>query len=1208
MSDFQQSPQELDTLVEITEILTCRLPFLEKCESTLAALAKFTGSDLVILREWDPDNSKLDLVASYNFLVPPEDIQMSIPVSTGLASEALRTGTPAVVNNYPAKETFIQGYLDSGVKSSMVLPVRIDGEIFGTISFASKLLDHYQPDTVRVLVAVGSVVGMMIAKAELEEANEVEANIGRIASSTLVGPEVFERFSAEAAKIIKHDRLALNSVNLDEYTYVTELLFGLELPDYPIGIVQKIDATGLEVAVKARTSQRLQFDASEGIETKFRLAKPFVAAGQPYLLSVPLIVGDQIIGTLGFNRGGRPFSQKELVKAERLGNLVAGAFADFKQREFRNQAQAEIARNKAILEAEAAIGRILSSPREDSDVIEAMRLRVDKIIPADRLVIMSVDLKAETFSQEFSGFFNNLDMMVASNVGQPYSGSITADVIRTGVGQIINSDDDRISSGELPLVQMVINHGYSSMLAVPLEFEGEIIGTVVCSRRDGQYSEEDLITAGRISALLAGGLATFKIAAERDRAQLARSESEARGRSILEAEVNIGRILTSPLNTTGASETLISEIANVISLDHVVIVAVDLETETFSPDFLEFLYDPRLMVVDNHGKPYAGSITAEVVKHGTGQIVNSDDSRLVSGSLPIVQKIFDRGYRTMMAVPIVFEETIIGSLILLSRREREYDEEDLAVADRIGHLLAGALATFKLTTERDQAQFALSENDRRFQQVADSIGGVFWLVELEPHRLIYASPNAEVVWDLPLADIYADFGTIFRNIHPEDRGMIQRDSSGADKIGYLDIEYRIIKQNGSVKWIHSRGFPVNDADGNLIRMSGFAEDITDRKMELERIAEAGRLLSLGELASGVAHEINNPLAAIDLYAESLMGQGLPAPVIKDLKVISDQGKRAATIVRNLLQFARKSSPEVAEVDARKFIERCLALKTHDFRVNNISASTNILLDHPEIAIDEQLMTQVLVNILSNAEYACVEAHGRGHISISVRETGGSTRISISDDGPGIPAENLTKVFDPFFTTKEAGHGTGLGLSVSYGIMAQLGGSLWVESDGGSGTTFHIEVPSTTDEQLVESPNDSGAAGLPEKVPGPSLRLLVVDDEPDLRNIIVRLLERRNHKVDAAGDGDEAWDKLQDQSYDCIMLDLRMAGTGGQELFQRLNAADPAMAGKIIFLTGDMANTSTRSFLDPLANLVLQKPVSIGDLEQAISSVTGNLQR
>ena len=670
MADSHQNPEELDTIVEITGILTGRLSFLEKCESTLAALARFTGADLVILREWDPDNSKLDLVASYNFLVPPEDIRMSISVSTGMASETLRTGIPAVVNNYPAKETLIQGYLDSGVKSSMVLPVLIDAEIFGTLSFASRFLDHFQEDTVRMLVAVGAVVGMMIAKAGLQEINEAEAKISGIVSSTLVGPDVFERFAEEAAEIIEFERVALNSLDLANNAYTTEFLIGEQIPDFVIGKAIPIDGTAMEIVVRSRTSQIFRLDDREGAKPRFPRAGLFVSSGQPYLISVPLIVGDQVIGTMGFNRGSGPFTGKDLAKAARLGNLVAGAFADFKQREFRVEAEREIAKNKAILEAEAAIGKILSSPREDSDVIDAMRLRVDKIIPTDRLVIMSVDLKAETFSQEFNEIFNNLDEMVASIVGQPYSGSITAEVIRTGAGQIVNSDDDRISSGELPLAQIVIDHGYSSILAVPLEFEGTINGTVVCSRLDGQYCEEDLITAGRISALLAGGLATFKIAAERDRAQLARSESEARGRIILEAEAAIGRILSVPLSRPGASEALISEIANVISLDHVVIVAVDLDTETFSPDFTEFLHDLRLMVVGNYGKLYAGSITAEVVKHGTGQIINSDDPRLVSGSLPIVQEMFGRGYRTMMAVPLVFEGNIIGTLILLSLRER----------------------------------------------------------------------------------------------------------------------------------------------------------------------------------------------------------------------------------------------------------------------------------------------------------------------------------------------------------------------------------------------------------------------------------------------------------------------------------------------------------------------------------------------------------
>ena len=148
------------------------------------------------------------------------------------------------------------------------------------------------------------------------------------------------------------------------------------------------------------------------------------------------------------------------------------------------------------------------------------------------------------------------------------------------------------------------------------------------------------------------------------------------------------------MNILGASEELISEIANIIPLDRVVIAAVDTETGTFRPDFFEFLYDSRLMVLDNNGKSYEGSITADVVKHGTGQIIDIDDPRLTSGQLPWVQATFDRGYRTMMAVPLVFEEKIIGSLILLSSREKEYTDQDLSNADRVGKILSGALARY----------------------------------------------------------------------------------------------------------------------------------------------------------------------------------------------------------------------------------------------------------------------------------------------------------------------------------------------------------------------------------------------------------------------------------------------------------------------------------------------------------------------------------
>ncbi|MBC8280697.1 MAG: GAF domain-containing protein [Chloroflexi bacterium] len=1016
MPDQQQLHQELDILVEITEILTGGLPFLEKCDAALTVLARFTDSDLVTLREFDSEDSTLNLIAYYFHEIKGEDFQVPQSVTTSLSAKALDDNAPMVIDDYSTFGQRHQAYANLGMNSAFAVPIHVDGELFGSLGFGSRAAAHYQKEMIPVAVAIAAMVGMMVSKAELQEFDRVEARIGRIVSAPLVGPDVFRGFAEEAALIINYDRMALNSINLQDRTYVTEFLFGTDLPGHQIGVVRGIDGTGLKVAVDTKTSQRLRLD-----DPGFLSSSPLVKAGQPFLISVLLIVGDEVIGTLGFNRGSQPFSRKDLDKAGRLGNLIAGAFADFTLQAYKTQVEQEISKNRAILEAEAAIGKILSTP----------------------------------------------------------------------------------------------------------------------------------------------------------------------------------------LDISGASEALFSEIAKVVPLDHAVIVSVDTETETFTADFREFLNDPRIMYPDNYGKPYAGSITEEVIRERKGKVLDFDDAQLASGELPRAQALTDLGYSTIMAVPLVFDDAIIGTLILGSKEEHAYSDDDMAVADRIGKLLAGALATFKITTERNRAQAELSESETRFRQIADSVGGVFWLTELEPRRLVYASPNFEELWGLKIEAVYEDFNNWLETIHPDDIANVLKSGTWSDEVAQHDyeFEYRVIKSDGSVRWIRSRGFPIKDENGKVYRICGIAEDVTDQKIELERITEGGRLLSIGELASGVAHEINNPLASINLYSESLISQDLPEAVIEDLKIISSQGKRAATIVRNLLQFARKSSPDASEVNARDFIDRCVSLKSHDFRINNISASTNIILDFPDITIDEQLMTQVIVNILTNAEQACVAAHGRGHISISVRESNDAVHISISDDGPGIPSENQLKIFDPFFTTKEVGVGTGLGLSVSYGIITQLGGRLWVESDGATGSTFCIEIPQPASRQALESPEHSGSdIDLDSELSLP-LRVLVVDDEPDLRNIITRVLERSSHVVDQAKDGDEAWVKLQISNYDCILLDLRMPGTAGEELFNRLTGFNPEIAAKVIFVTGDLANDKTCEFLQPLANQVLEKPISIHDLQQALLTVT-----
>jgi len=229
-----------------------------------------------------------------------------------------------------------------------------------------------------------------------------------------------------------------------------------------------------------------------------------------------------------------------------------------------------------------------------------------------------------------------------------------------------------------------------------------------------------------------------------------------------------------------------------------------------------------------------------------------------------------------------------------------------------------------------------------------------------------------------------------------------------------------------------------------------------------------RLASVGELAAGVAHEINNPLAAILGLSELIQMEDVAAGVTEDAKKIQEAAQRAARIVQNLLSFARKREPEKRSLDVASIMDHTIELKAHDIRLKDILVTTQYSSGVPATMVDELQMIQVLLNILTNAEQAITDgrdakgpiARGEfaGEITVSTRLVSGKIRITASDNGPGIPSDRLSRIFDPFFTTKQAGKGTGLGLSICYGIIREHGGDLWAESKLGEGSSFHIELP------------------------------------------------------------------------------------------------------------------------------------------------------
>jgi PAS domain S-box-containing protein len=235
-------------------------------------------------------------------------------------------------------------------------------------------------------------------------------------------------------------------------------------------------------------------------------------------------------------------------------------------------------------------------------------------------------------------------------------------------------------------------------------------------------------------------------------------------------------------------------------------------------------------------------------------------------------------------------------------------------------------------------------------------------------------------------------------------------------------------------------------------------DVTEEREIQERLYLTDRLASLGEMAAGIAHELNNPLTGVVALSQLMLEAGVPPEIKDDLEAISSEGQRAASVVKNLLSFARSHTLSAQPVEINAIITQVLSLRVYEHRVNNIEVVTDFAPNLPDITADRFQMQQVFLNIVLNAEQAMIEFRGRGNLTVTTELLPGIIKIAFSDNGPGIPPDILNRIFDPFFTTKEVGKGTGLGLSICYGIVTKQGGRIYAQSQPGQGATFVVELP------------------------------------------------------------------------------------------------------------------------------------------------------
>lgn len=375
----------------------------------------------------------------------------------------------------------------------------------------------------------------------------------------------------------------------------------------------------------------------------------------------------------------------------------------------------------------------------------------------------------------------------------------------------------------------------------------------------------------------------------------------------------------------------------------------------------------------------------------------------------------------------------------------------------------------------------------------------------------------------------------------------------------------------------------------------------------EQMVQTEKMAALGQFVSGIAHELNNPLTTIMGYAQLLLGHGLRPQQLAEATRVFHEAERACRIVKNLLYFARANKAEQTSVNLNDVVERALALRSYELKMENILVQCDLAPGLPHTLADPLQLQQVVLNLLINAEQALLEYRGNGNVRIRtsrvLRPSDSKPRehivLEVFDDGPGIPPEHASRIFEPFFTSKPPGAGTGLGLSIIYGIVHQHGGEVTFESQPGAGTRFIVDlpvvpVPAFSANVLSIAPDRSE--------PGASVRgrILIVEDEPSVAQLMVDVLREEGHHAEFVLNSQEGLTMISRHTYDLVICDLRMPQIDGQAFYEALVSSGSPMRNRVIVVTGDVLAARTRKFLDRTRHPYLAKPFLVEELKLAVA--------
>ena len=537
------------------------------------------------------------------------------------------------------------------------------------------------------------------------------------------------------------------------------------------------------------------------------------------------------------------------------------------------------------------------------------------------------------------------------------------------------------------------------------------------------------------------------------------------------------------------------------------------------------------------------------------------------------------------AVPLRSHGTVIGTLIITDPREGVFVPEDIRLLSTLATHAAIVIANARFfemvrrAKEQWETAFdALSEgiavvdDEGRVRRSNRALAGLLGM----PLQNVVGTPLGEALLGKPnaLHDLLA---------------VTRRGDRPAPLVARSERLKRALRVNAA-------RIPGAATEQSIVVM---VEDVTEQQALETQLVQSEKLAAVGQLVSGVAHELNNPLTSIAGLSEFLLEQKeLGKKDRGHLQVIQEQAERAGRIVRNLLTFARKGSAERVPVDLNEVIRRTLSLTAYDLKLKDITVERELSGALPDVFGDRHGLQQVVLNLVTNAAQAVAENPRERPREITVSTWfDGQVHLRVADTGPGIPEEVAQSVFTPFFTTKEPGKGTGLGLSITYSIVESHGGQITLEPRGSrGGAAFRVDLPPAPADAV--RPELTPVRGTPAVTAPPTVKrtILLVDADPAVQRTIKALFARDGHDVEVAGDPQHALDLALRGGFDLVITDARAMAPGkrGTLLAEELVSRMPALRDRIIVATGDVRPT-TEETLARLGVRYVRKPFNLRDL-------------